>query len=373
MRNPFRLFVVAALAAVLAFPCAAQIPRPKPRSDGKRSKILNLVQAQQFMATASFTRTLVVDNGGSGDYLTIHEALAYVTTQTRDQYNQWTVQIVAGEKQVGKLGHYVETTLTIPSYTALQGLGRRRASGLAFAGNAILEMTGTSGVLISLDKYSQIQDLDIVLAQVDTTLTGDVKLIAKNVGTGGNNSATIANCNISTISLVTAYAVTLVSNDSGTITMYDTSTGCNGSTSTARNIVQNDASSSNAVNVYGGRHFACTGQVKLAENTGAAPLRFYGSRIDARATYDLVKTGAGNVEVHHTEYATASGTITDTALRARTVTFNQGPIDQSGTGAPEGAVTAPIGSTWRRTDCTVTATCFCVKETGTGNTGWVCK
>ncbi len=44
----------------------------------------------------------------------------------------------------------------------------------------------------------------------------------------------------------------------------------------------------------------------------------------------------------------------------------------SGTGTPEGVVTAGIGSIFLRSDGGA-ATTFYVKETGTGNTGWVGK
>lgn len=44
----------------------------------------------------------------------------------------------------------------------------------------------------------------------------------------------------------------------------------------------------------------------------------------------------------------------------------------SGTGTPEGAVAAPVGSMFRRTDGG-TGTTLYIKETGTGNTGWVAK
>lgn len=43
-----------------------------------------------------------------------------------------------------------------------------------------------------------------------------------------------------------------------------------------------------------------------------------------------------------------------------------------GAGTPEGALTAPIGSTYQRTDGGA-GTSFYVKESGTGNTGWVAK
>jgi len=50
-----------------------------------------------------------------------------------------------------------------------------------------------------------------------------------------------------------------------------------------------------------------------------------------------------------------------------------GPFEATpGTGSPEGVVTAPVGSTYRRTDGGA-ATSFYVKESGTGSTGWVAK
>jgi hypothetical protein len=46
--------------------------------------------------------------------------------------------------------------------------------------------------------------------------------------------------------------------------------------------------------------------------------------------------------------------------------------DTAGNGSPEGVVTANKGSTYRRFDGAA-ASCFYVKESGTGNTGWVAK
>lgn len=49
-----------------------------------------------------------------------------------------------------------------------------------------------------------------------------------------------------------------------------------------------------------------------------------------------------------------------------------GAIDKVGNGTPEGVVTAPVGSTYHRMDGGA-GTCLYVKESGTGNTGWVAK
>lgn len=43
-----------------------------------------------------------------------------------------------------------------------------------------------------------------------------------------------------------------------------------------------------------------------------------------------------------------------------------------GTGSPEGVVTAPVGTAYLREDGGAATTLY-VKETGTGNTGWVAK
>lgn len=46
--------------------------------------------------------------------------------------------------------------------------------------------------------------------------------------------------------------------------------------------------------------------------------------------------------------------------------------DLAGSGSPEGVVTAPIGSTYRRTNGGA-GTSFYVKESGSGSSGWVGK
>jgi hypothetical protein len=43
-----------------------------------------------------------------------------------------------------------------------------------------------------------------------------------------------------------------------------------------------------------------------------------------------------------------------------------------GAGSPEGVVTAPVGTAYLRSDGGANTTLY-VKESGTGNTGWVAK
>jgi len=52
--------------------------------------------------------------------------------------------------------------------------------------------------------------------------------------------------------------------------------------------------------------------------------------------------------------------------------YNRGVYWYAGAGSPEGAVTAPIGSLYSRTNGGASTSLY-VKESGTGNTGWVAK
>ena len=54
------------------------------------------------------------------------------------------------------------------------------------------------------------------------------------------------------------------------------------------------------------------------------------------------------------------------------VTYSAGVFDSAGAGSPEGVLVAGKGSTYRRTDGSTGST-FYVKESGTGNTGWIAK
>jgi len=61
-----------------------------------------------------------------------------------------------------------------------------------------------------------------------------------------------------------------------------------------------------------------------------------------------------------------------TALSDRGLLFAGGPIVQAGTGTPEGAVTAPVGSMYLRGDGAADTLVY-GKVTGTGNTGWLAR
>ncbi len=61
-----------------------------------------------------------------------------------------------------------------------------------------------------------------------------------------------------------------------------------------------------------------------------------------------------------------------TANKGILFTGNGNVLWRCGAGTPEGAVTAPVGSLYTRTDGGANTTLY-IKESGTGNTGWVAK
>ena len=68
----------------------------------------------------------------------------------------------------------------------------------------------------------------------------------------------------------------------------------------------------------------------------------------------------------------SSTTYYDVRADGTVAILSTGVLRAVGAGSPEGVLTAPVGSTYQRTDGGA-GTCFYVKESGSGNTGWVAK
>lgn len=81
----------------------------------------------------------------------------------------------------------------------------------------------------------------------------------------------------------------------------------------------------------------------------------------------LSRSAAGTLAVGTTSTTgNAAGSVKAASYSTGTATWT------SGTGSPEGAVTAPVGSLFTRTDGGAATTLY-VKESGAGNTGWIAK
>lgn len=86
---------------------------------------------------------------------------------------------------------------------------------------------------------------------------------------------------------------------------------------------------------------------------------------DAIATQRAFRSLERAINGFGAEVKTSQVTADQVALAA-------GPTWTSGVGTPEGTVVAPIGSLYTRLDGG-TGTTLYIKESGTGNTGWVAK
>jgi hypothetical protein len=112
-----------------------------------------------------------------------------------------------------------------------------------------------------------------------------------------------------------------------------------------------------------------------ATNTGIAIGAAAGKTLHVSDTADSI-TAAGGITFGLSGdtnlYRSAADTLStdDTMAAAKFRQGAAGPTWTSGTGSPEGVVTAPVGSTYSRTDGGA-GTAVYRKEVGTGNTGWV--
>ena len=118
-----------------------------------------------------------------------------------------------------------------------------------------------------------------------------------------------------------------------------------------------------------------TGGVQIYAPTGVTP-RLVANGADANHNLNLQSKGTGVIQANGVEVATISGTqtLTNKTLTDPKVTAASGttPTISAGAGTPEGSVTANPGSLYMRNDGGA-GTSLYIKESGTGNTGWVGK
>jgi len=123
-----------------------------------------------------------------------------------------------------------------------------------------------------------------------------------------------------------------------------------------------NAASGTQVNISGGRIMETAGSSTIFVPSGVA---FNGINIGQTTP---TMTGTGRIQI----FSNTSNTTADAVFPEHVRVNGTAARLLSGSGTPEAAVTAPIGSVFMRTDGS-TGTSFYVKESGTGNTGWVAK
>ena len=125
------------------------------------------------------------------------------------------------------------------------------------------------------------------------------------------------------------------------------------------NFVSNDASTGASGNVAGI-------YAKAVSDFGAVDLELYSAPSGAPMVAGLTLGSDGKV------YAEIQDFVTKTSGKGLLFSGDSNIIWRAGSGTPEGAVTAPVGSMYTRSDGGASTTLY-VKESGAGNTGWVAK
>jgi hypothetical protein len=111
-----------------------------------------------------------------------------------------------------------------------------------------------------------------------------------------------------------------------------------------------------------GMQFSSEDRIQFFVNNGSFPTSL--SEI-MRIYYNAVLIGT-------TVYAGYMLDVPNNPARFQSVTIGSSTVIKTGSGSPEGVVTAPIGSLYTRTDGSAGSTLY-VKESGSGNTGWSAK
>ena len=104
------------------------------------------------------------------------------------------------------------------------------------------------------------------------------------------------------------------------------------------------------------------GGIRVTNSGGSPYLIHWGNYI--------IGNGAGSIIYTNTSTIAVGMSYESTTANANPLSFSSGAAILSGSATPEGAVTAKVGSLYMRSDGS-TGTTLYVKESGTGNTGWV--
>ncbi|HWM95237.1 MAG TPA: hypothetical protein VN493_31070 [Thermoanaerobaculia bacterium] len=310
MKTPARLFVLSVL--LVLSPAAAQYPRPLRHPFSSYDLAAHLTSAR-------FTRVVVVDSSGGGDYKKISDALAYVATKKSSERNwttRWTVVVYPGQRgstDPNVYGYnYSETSLTIPAYTEVMGFATGQSDPIAWMGGTpVIELRATSGTLVKLGGGSSLTNLHFFWAQPPTAAVKGIDHTTVPDNDPANNNVSwlgqLTNVSFSLVAQNASFPVDGFTESSGGLVVHGGGVMLIGSVAGRAVVNAGDA----GMSLYGGRYGGSSGCAALMANTAAGGLRlFAGVRMDADCANDLVRTGAGAIEVQGgVDYRSASGTI----------------------------------------------------------------
>jgi hypothetical protein len=142
--------------------------------------------------TSPYTRYLVVDAGGKGDYATIKEACDYVATQTRAIATQWVIHVMPG--------HYDEYPFTIPTYTTVTAISEEFSQRTVSITSAAAKGWASGGLITLAGASSTLSYIDVTAAGATATASKSAVLCAGSTGL-------IIGCRIRNPAASTTYSV----------------------------------------------------------------------------------------------------------------------------------------------------------------------
>jgi hypothetical protein len=253
------------------------------------------------------------------------------------------------------------TTLAVATnkLTVTEANGNTAIAGTLSSTGAITENSSPvlSGTIASntIPKGSSGDLANSAINDNGTTVSFGGRALSDTITTGGTTNVAIANTGASYTAATTVAAVS----SSATV---DTTAGAVSVTGLTSNMFGTKAA--------GGSQ---SQQVALLLNSQG---------MDVNAA---IRTNNGDNYFHNTSGSTAFGLAFGSTISAKVhvsgdvlatsgfrLSSSSGPTITAGSNTPEGAVTAPIGSLFLRTNGGAATTLY-VKESGAGNTGWVAK
>ncbi|HYG60982.1 MAG TPA: hypothetical protein VEL74_00245 [Thermoanaerobaculia bacterium] len=365
-RTQFVRVVLAVLAVLGLFgvlpPAEAQIPRPNKAP-------YNTSQLRQYVTSAAFPWTITVCKGApyGGDYSDLSEALDAIPKRfpTRGPMQRVLVLVHPCFVSSPTSFSYEETTLSVPSWTTLQGVPTG-ASGTVDAQSArvFLKLTGTNttcagcpSALLKLDTGTSLINFFVLSG---TPPTGPIRLVE------ASGFVTLTNVVLQLTGTET-HPVDLLYVTGGGVLAHNFGLTRNTFSSLSRGLV---TAGSGSATINGGRIFVPSGVP--VENLGTGTIRLTGVHIEPSTNVDLKRSSTGTIETFSTDYATEAGGVIDRPIRTDALTLDNACRILTGTGTPEGVVAAPVCSLFLRQDGTAATTLY-VKTSGTGNTGWTAK
>jgi hypothetical protein len=335
--------VVSTLWVLVAVPLTAQEPRAEP---------------PRLIPATLFSRQVAVDSGGSGDFTTLSAALEFVAAQPRTDLSRWLVQIYPGVPAAGGLSQYEETSVSIPSFTTVEGVVGGWTNGKILGDVPTVRLLGTSGSLVMADEGAVVLNVDWF---DDSPATAAVKIFSAlgNVVTT-NMSVRVAP------TVANAWAIDMVSiENKGSLSATNLNVMRTDANTKTRGLVSQVGSQGAAL--YGGRLRSGLGSPALVENLAVTSIQLFGTRLEGGAAYDLKRTGTGGLITQGVSYASEFGNVSNGVLRGDAMIVGKVCQIKAGPGSPQGLQASNPCDLWQRSDG---PPYLYVKVSGTTGNGW---